>query len=207
MPHAAPLRHAQQPAGIGRSDHPSGVFGPSGASFLALAFPAATATRSGTVSRPDVAADVSSLQNVEFINGDMKGGLYVYNTAASPQLFTYGNRFWCSGSTGVNSPLVGCVKRGLAPGTRLTDTQIGFDPGIGRWIASEMLVNNDYPNLPIGIPGVPLHCLWHSVHSGFGQHRCQRTLGDFERSPVHDRPDEPGTGPAALGMERNRQSR
>jgi hypothetical protein len=89
---------------------------------------------------PDVAADVSSLQNVEFVNGfdstSTKGGLYVFNKTGS-QMFTNQVTFWC-GLKAVNGALLPGCTNSTTETLPLTDTQIGFVPTLGRWIATEM---------------------------------------------------------------------
>jgi hypothetical protein len=95
---------------------------------------------------PDVSADVSSTQNVEFINGD---GLAVWNKPALPvpspaptPAVTDPVTFWC-GSNGVNNqPLLGC-SGGMETLDKLTDTQIGYDASLGRWIATELARDPD----------------------------------------------------------------
>jgi hypothetical protein len=77
---------------------------------------------------------------VEFVNGfnstNTTGGLYVYDKSGNQEKFTDPVTFWC-GSAGVNGqPLIGCVNG--AETLHLTDTQVGFDPALGRWIATEM---------------------------------------------------------------------
>ena len=102
---------------------------------------------------PDVAADVSSTQNVEFINGfspnamgltNTTGGLYVYNKTGVQKKFTETVSFWC-GSNGVNNrPLTGCVT-GPPPSEtlQLVDTQVAFDPALGLWIATQMALSSN----------------------------------------------------------------
>ena len=94
---------------------------------------------------PDVAADTSAVQTVEFVNGGASisthGGLYVFDKTGTQKKFTDPGTFWC-GSNGVNgSPLIGCVNN--AETLSLTDTQIGFDPALGLWIATNMAINAD----------------------------------------------------------------
>ncbi len=91
---------------------------------------------------PDVSADVSPTQNAEFVN-DL--GLYVWTKPAlpiptpmaAPTTVISNNNFWC-GSNGVNNqPLPGCVNNIETLG-EFVDTQIGYDPWLGRWIATQM---------------------------------------------------------------------
>jgi hypothetical protein len=99
---------------------------------------------------PDVSADVSSSQNVEFINNI---GLAVWNKPALPvpspaptPAITDPVTFWC-GSNGVNGqPLLGCSS-GIETAGNLTDTQVGYDASLGRWIATELVRD---PNDGIG---------------------------------------------------------
>lgn len=102
---------------------------------------------------PDVAADVSSTQNVEFINGfepnpmgltNTTGGLYVYDKTGVQKRFYETVSFWC-GSNGVNGQLLtGCVP-GTPPTETLTlvDTQVAFVPALGLWIATQMAQSNN----------------------------------------------------------------
>lgn len=91
---------------------------------------------------PDVAADVSPGEEAEFVNSR---GLFVYSKPVSssqtPTLLnapTSLSNFWC-GTRAVNGVfLPGCDLQGggLLPGFALTDTQIGWDSSMGRWVAT-----------------------------------------------------------------------
>jgi hypothetical protein len=96
---------------------------------------------------PDAAADVSPAQNAEFVN-DL--GLYVWNKpslpvpspAPTPTLTTSAENFWCI-PNGVNGkPLPGCMNGTETLGL-LSDTQIGYDSTLGRWLATEFAGNSD----------------------------------------------------------------
>ena len=82
----------------------------------------------------DVAADVSSTQNVEMLNQ----GLFVYNKSGTP----LGNepiyQFWC-GTGGANGQyLPPCPAAGNPNPLDLVDTQIAFDPFDSRWLATTL---------------------------------------------------------------------
>ncbi len=94
--------------------------------------PTSVTATMGTASSPDVAADVSPTQNVEFIN---YLGLYVWakpalpvaSPAPTPQAITSLASFWCIGNGANNQPLPGCGNGIPLPGYNLGDTQVGYD--------------------------------------------------------------------------------
>lgn len=102
--------------------------------------------KAGLSQPPDVSADVSPTQNAEFINTE---GLAIWNKPALPvpspaptPAVTDPVTFWC-GSNGVNNqPLLGC-SGGMETLDQLTDTQIGYDAPLGRWIATELARDPD----------------------------------------------------------------
>ncbi len=97
---------------------------------------------------PDVTADVSSIQNVQFVNDNSGrstlGGLFVYDKTGVVQSSTSAVQFWC-GSPGVNGSLLqGCVNNIVPSDTlQITDPQVGFDSALGLWIATELAVHFD----------------------------------------------------------------
>jgi hypothetical protein len=95
--------------------------GPSG-----LSFPGGgeDACANGSQQPPDVSADVSSTQAVEFLNGS---GLYVFDKSGSLQAGYPISQaiFWSTNNPGTN---------------QLTDTQIAFEPLGQRWLATVMSV-------------------------------------------------------------------
>ncbi|MGH7932240.1 MAG: hypothetical protein ACREQN_03625, partial [Candidatus Binataceae bacterium] len=93
---------------------------------------------------PDVAADVSPTQNVEFVN-DL--GMYVWakptlpvgSPAPTPEASPVPlNTFWCSGTGANGLPLSGCLNGAPISGYDLTDTQVGYDKSLGLWLASTL---------------------------------------------------------------------
>ena len=104
---------------------------------------------------PDPAADVSLVQNAEFVN-DL--GLYVWNKpslpvpspAPPPILTTSNENFWCV-PNGVNGkPLPGCMN-GIETLGLLSDTQIGYDSTLGRWLATQFAGNGTAAGTPATI--------------------------------------------------------
>jgi hypothetical protein len=190
-----PKAPAAPPPESSAAPDPPGAPGPAGS------FPGAEISATADAEPPDVAADVSSLQNVEFINGfnstNTSGGLYVYDKSGNREKFTDPVTFWC-GSAGVNGqPLIGCVNG--AETLHLTDTQIGFDPALGRWIATEMArddstgLANIYVAASLSIDATGPWEKWSEPLSGEPQ--IQRTM------PKKRKRHAPGPQPEVLKIE------
>ncbi len=123
---------------------PQGSADPGGP-FAGGYFPGAdlSATNSSQSPPPDVAADVSPTQNVEFVK-DL--GLYIWNKptlpiaspAPTPQATLSMIDFWCGGVQIKGQEPSQCVNHAPHPGYALTDTQIGYDASLGRWIATTL---------------------------------------------------------------------
>ena len=105
----------------------------------------------GDCQPPDVAADVSPTQNVEFIN---YLGLYVWakpalpvaSPAPTPQAITSLASFWCIGNGANNQPLPGCGNGIPLPGYNLGDTQVGYDSSLGRWLTTTLSFPSNQSN-------------------------------------------------------------
>ncbi len=126
-PGASPMPSAPQ----GSSDPPGLVPG---------AFAGADLNALNDGQPPDVAADVSPTQNVEFVNFL---GLYIWakpalpilSPAPTPEATVSINGLWCTGNGANGSPLSGCSSNGdgtLASGYNLADPQVGYDISLGR---------------------------------------------------------------------------
>jgi hypothetical protein len=93
---------------------------------------------------PDVAADVSPTQNVEFVNTlgmyvSAKPALPIASPAPTPEATPSMNSFWCTGGSINGQTQSQCVNGALPSGYVLTDPQIGYDASLGRWIATTLL--------------------------------------------------------------------
>ncbi len=88
----------------------------------------------------DVAADVSSSQNVDLLND----GLSVYSKTGGllqPHESLY--QFWCGQPGASGHTLPACSAGSSTNQVSLADTQIAFDPFKSRWVASTMVATID----------------------------------------------------------------
>ncbi len=76
-------------------------------------------------------------------------GLYIWakptlpiaSPAPTPEATVSINNLWCTGNGANGSPLSGCSSNGdgaLASGYNLTDTEVGYDASLGRWVVTTL---------------------------------------------------------------------
>ena len=138
-----PLLPIPSPSASPAAGAPQGSADPGG-SFAGGYFPGADLNAINTPPQPpDVAADVSPTQNVEFVKNL---GLYIWNKPTLPiaspaptpaQTLSMAN-FWCN-SFGIRGQQQSQCTNGIPhAGYALTDPQIGYDASLGRWIATTL---------------------------------------------------------------------
>jgi hypothetical protein len=113
-----------------------------GGPFAGGYFAGADVNASSDTQPPDVAADVSPTQNVEFVNVK---GMYIWSkptlpitSSPTPQI-TSRVDFWCTGSSINGQSQSQCVSGAPPSGYALTDEQIGYDASLDRWIVTTLL--------------------------------------------------------------------
>ncbi len=124
-----PLPPPPSPSSSG--DPPFGPFNP---------YPGADAAACSEGQPPNVSADVSSTQNVEFLNQ----GIWIFNKSGGAVISGSGqtttipyetqNTFWCPQGASQPLPLCGSIPL-------LSDTQIAWDPIDSVWIATALAYN------------------------------------------------------------------